>query len=133
MVGLTDVAAALGTYLVFAAFLTLTAHIAARNVMGDVRFDRAIYVGPATAAVSFLFLAVLGPRWFLPFVTVPAAVAVDLTMIRRSYAIDRRLGAYVTFIHFVVSVILGAVVGASLVLLTQSPTGTPSGALAVAF
>jgi hypothetical protein len=123
MVGLTDVAAALGTYLVFAAFLTLTAHVAARNVMGDVRFDRAIYVGPVTAAVSFLFLAVLGPRWFVPLITIPVAVAVDLTAIRRSYGIDRRLGVYVTFIHFVVSIILGTVVISSVVLLTQSPGG----------
>jgi hypothetical protein len=123
MVGLTDVAAVLGTYLVFAAFLTLTAHIAARNVMGDVRFDRAIYVGPVTAAVSFLFLAVLGPRRFVPLLAVPVAVAVDLTMIQRSYEIGRRLGAYVTFIHFVVTVILAAVIGSSLVLLTQSPEG----------
>jgi hypothetical protein len=128
MVGLTDVAAVLGTYLVFAAFLTLTAHVAARNVMGDVRFDRAIYVGPVTAAVSFLFLAVLGTRWFVPLVTLPVAVAVDLTMIRRSYDIDRRLGVYVAFIHFVVSVILATVIGASLVLLTQSPEA-PAGAV----
>jgi hypothetical protein len=123
MVGLTDVAAALGTYLVFAAFLTLTTHIAARNVMGDVRFDRAIYVGPVTAAVSFLFLAVLGPRWFVPLLAVPVAVVVDLTMIQRSYEIDRRLGAYVTFIHFVVSVLLATVIGSSVILLTQSPEG----------
>jgi hypothetical protein len=127
MVGVTDVVAAVGTYLVFAAFLTLTAHIAARNVMGDVRVDRALLVGPATAAVSFAFVAALGPRAWVPALAVPSAVAVDVAAIRRSYEVDWRLAGYVTLIHAVVTVLLGTVVISTVLLLTQGPSGTPPG------
>ncbi|MFC6772141.1 hypothetical protein ACFQDD_11550, partial [Halorubrum pallidum] len=42
----------LGTTLLFAAFLSLTAHLAARNVLGDVDPRRALYVGPLPAVIG---------------------------------------------------------------------------------
>jgi ABC-type sugar transport system permease subunit len=123
MVGLVDVAAVIGTYLVFTAFLSLTTHLAARNVLGDVHPDRSLQVGPFTAAVSFVFLLVLGTDWYVPLLAVPTAVAVDVTAIRRVYDLDWRLAVYVTFIHAVITVLLAAVIGAALSLLARSPPG----------
>jgi hypothetical protein len=106
-----------GTFLSLALFLSVTAHLAARNVLGDVRAALALTVGPGPAAV-----AVTGAALSLtPAATVPVAVAVDALLVRRAYGLDRRLVAYVTAIHAVVSVILGSVVVAGFLLLRTAP------------
>lgn len=107
MVSPVDVVAVVGTFLALAGFLSLTAFVAARNVLGDVPADRALLVGPLPALVSFVLQGIF------PLVTVALAVAVDLAVIRWVYEIEWREAAYVTFIHVVVSILLGvAVVGA---------------------
>ncbi len=108
MVDPVTVAGFVGTYLLLALFLAVTAHVAARNVLGEVRFDRALLVGPATAAVSVL------QQWVFPLVVVAVAVAVDALVIRHAYELETRLAAYVTLIHVVVSIILAVLLGALL-------------------
>ncbi|PSQ17118.1 hypothetical protein BRD00_08810 [Halobacteriales archaeon QS_8_69_26] len=117
MVDPVDAAAFLGTFLVLAGYLAVTAHVAARNVLGDVRADRALLVGPVPAAVSMVGQ---GLEVF-PLVVLAAAVIADLGAIRRSYDEDWRLSAYVTFIHVVFTTILSTVIGGLLILASGAP------------
>lgn len=109
--------AVIGTYLSLALFLSITAHVAARNVLGDVSVKQAFVVGPWPASVAFVFTAL---SW-------PAAVAVPLALLLDGLAIDRvyrggaRLSVYVTFIHAVVSVLLGAILVGTFLLLQSAP------------
>jgi len=111
-------AAVLGTVVLFALYLSLTAHLAARNVLGDVPARRALYVGPLPAAVG-----VVGTALSLPaLLTLPAALAVDAAAVHRVYGREPRLSASVTLIHFVVSVLLGIVLVGIAVLWASRPT-----------
>ena len=106
-----------GTFLSLALFLSVTAHVAARNVLGDVPVRLGLTVGPGPAAV-----AVVGAALSLPAAaTVPLAVALDALLVRRAYGLGRRLLAFVTLIHAVVSVILGAILVAGFFLLRTAP------------
>lgn len=106
-----------GTFLSLALFLSVTAHVAARNVLGDVPARLALTVGPGPAAV-----AVVGAALSVPAAaTVPLAVALDALLVRRAYGLGRRLLAFVTLIHAVVSVILGAILVAGFFLLRTAP------------
>jgi len=102
----TSVVAVAGTFAAFAVFLSVTAHVAARNVLGDVPIRNAVGVGPLPAAVAFVFTAL---SW-------PSAPAVALALLVAGLAIgflygrDAKLTAYITAIHAVVSVILGGIV-----------------------
>lgn len=108
----------LGTLALFALYLSLTAHLAARNVLGDVPARRALYVGPLPAAVG-----VAGTALSLPaLLTLPAALAVDAAVVHRVYDRERRLSAYVTLVHFVVSVLIGIVIVGIAVLWASRPT-----------
>ena len=114
---LADPAAVAGTVGLFALFLSATAHLAARNVLGDVAVRKAFAVGPLPAAI-----AVVGTAFDVPAaVSVAAALAVDGGLIRVVYGRDWRLSAYVTLIHVVVSIILGAVLFSLVSLLSTVP------------
>jgi hypothetical protein len=114
---LADPVAVAGTVGLFALFLSVTAHLAARNVLGDVAVRKAFGVGPLPAAI-----AVVGTAFEVPTaVTVAAALAADFGLIRVFYGRDWRLSAYVTFIHVVVSIILGAVLFSLLFLISSAP------------
>jgi hypothetical protein len=117
----TTVAAAVGTYLVFAAFLSVTVYIASRNVVGEVSLADALLVGPVPAAVSMVGVA-LG---VFPLVIVLAAVVADFGMVQRVYGLDRRTTASVVFVHGVVTVILMGVIGGILAILAQGPPEGP--------
>jgi hypothetical protein len=106
-----------GTVALFALFLSLTAHLAARNVLGDVSVRNAFLVGPLPAAIAVVAAAFELPS--LPAVGV--ALVVDALVIRYVYDLDRRLTAGVTLIHAVVSVILGAIVFSLYVLALSAP------------
>jgi hypothetical protein len=99
-----------GTFASFAIFLSITAHIAARNVLGDVPVRNAIVVGPVPAAVSILVATFAADNSAVIFVGVVTAILLDGVAIRALYDESTRLSAYITFIHFVVSVILGTIV-----------------------
>lgn len=110
--------AVLGTIVLFALFLSLTAHLAARNVLGDVDPRRALYVGPLPAVVG----VVGGAFGVTPAVTVPVALAVDAAMFRWSYETAPKLTALVTVIHAVVTILLSIVLGGIALLLATRPT-----------
>ncbi len=110
-------AAVLGTTVLFALFLSATAHIAARNVLGDVDPRRALYVGPLPAIVG-----IVGGAFALPaFATLPVALAIDAVMFRWSYDREPRIVGLMTLIHVVVTILLSVVVGGVLVLLATRP------------
>ncbi|MFB6155832.1 MAG: hypothetical protein ABEJ22_08045 [Haloferacaceae archaeon] len=113
----SDPVAVAGTVGLFAVFLSVTAHVAARNVLGDVRVRRALVVGPLPAAIAVAGTAFEVP----PLVNIAAALAVDFGAVRYAYGRDWRLSAYVTFIHVVVSVILGTILFALLFVISSMP------------
>lgn len=109
--------ALLGTLLLFALFLSVTAHLAARNVLGDVDPSVAVAVGPLPAAV-----AVFGVHVGLsPAILLPLALLVDWLGIRWAYDEEAGPAAYITLIHFVISVLLVIVFGGIMVLLASRP------------
>ncbi|MFW5939820.1 MAG: DUF7473 family protein [Halolamina sp.] len=107
----------LATYLAFAAFLSFTAFVAARNLLGDVSLRRHAIVGPPIAAIAFL----AATFEFSPFLAIAAALAIDAAAFRYLHDLDRRLLAGVVLIHFVVSVLLGAVLFGVVALLASAP------------
>jgi hypothetical protein len=116
-VGSATPLAVAGTAALFALFLSLTAHLAARNVLGDVPVRNAFVVGPLPAAIAVVAAALELPS--IPAVLV--AVAVDAALVRFVYDVDRRLTAGVTVVHAVVSVILGSVLFSLYVLVRSAP------------
>jgi len=118
----TTVVAVAGTALLFAGFLTVTVHVAARNVLGDVSVADAMLVGPVPAVMSMVGVGIGA----FPLLVALAAAAADFAAIERVYDLERRTAVYVTLIHAVVTVILMAVGGGLLALASQGPpAGTP--------
>ena len=107
----------LGTTVLLALFLCLTAHIAARNVLGDVDPRRALYVGPLPAVISVVGNAFDAPGALI----VLAALLVDGTMFWWSYEEPRRVVAMMTLIHGVVTTLLVGVLLLASVLLASIP------------
>lgn len=105
----------IGTYLGLALFLSITAHVAARNVLGDVPIARALPAGPVVALVPFLLQAG-GALLIIPF-----AVAADLLVVQMSYRLKWRTAAFVVFIHVVVTTLLAITLGALAMLLATRP------------
>ncbi|SEO57153.1 hypothetical protein SAMN04487948_103287 [Halogranum amylolyticum] len=106
-----------GTVGLFALFLSITAHIAARNVLGDVEVKKAFVVGPLPATIAVVSTA-FGLN---PFLAILTALVVDATAISLLYGRSRRLTAYVTAIHVVVSILLGTVLFGLAFLLASAP------------
>lgn len=124
MVGLTPLqldpsagtpVAYVGTFLVATLFYSVTLHIAARNVLGDVPVKLAFVVGPMLALVSLL-LQQYGPAVVLPVTLVADAVAINLV-----YRLDAKLTAFVSVIHYTVAVILGFTLYNLVALLSTAP------------
>lgn len=115
-VGPVAVAGTIGS---LALFLSLTAHIAARNVLGDVPPVNALGVGILPAVIASL------PRTIglSPYVAILLALLVDASAIKLLYGKEWKLTAYITLIHAVVSVILGAIVVSLVLLLMSAPGG----------
>jgi energy-converting hydrogenase Eha subunit E len=106
-----------GTFLLFSLFLSLTAFIAARNVLGDVPWRRYLLVGPPVAAIAFL-----GTAFDLnPVLVALAALLVDAGLLVRLHDVRPRLQAAVVFIHVIVTVLLGVVLGGLVLLLGTAP------------
>ncbi|XVH32927.1 DUF7473 family protein [Haloferacaceae archaeon DSL9] len=107
-----------GTLGSLAVFLSLTAHIAARNVLGDVGPSKALGVGLLPAVV-----AVLTVLFSLPAALgILVAVLLDGLAIHALYGQRPRLSAYITFIHIIVSILLGTVLIGTLLLVFSAPT-----------
>jgi hypothetical protein len=107
--------AVVGTFLVTAAFYALTAHVAARYVLGDVPVARAGAVGVVLAVVSFLL------QRRSAAVVIAVTVPVDFFLIRTLYRTDNRTTALITVVHYTVFVLLGLVVVNLVVLLGTAP------------
>jgi len=106
-----------GTYLLFSLFLSLTAFIASRNVLGDVPWRRYLLVGPPVAAIAFV-----GTAFDLnPVLVALAALLVDAGLLVRLHDVRPRLHAAIVFIHLVVTVLLGVVIGGLAILLGTAP------------
>ncbi len=101
----------------FALFLTITAHIAARNVLGDVPIRDAFLIGPLPAIIAVIVTAFslpsLGGLLF--------AIIGDVAVISKVYDQQIKLASYITLIHFVVSVILGTILYGVLALIGSFP------------
>ena len=107
----------LGTTVLLALFLSVTAHIAARNVIGDVDPRRALYVGPLPAVIS-----VVGNAFDAPAALVLlGALLVDGTVFWWSYEEPRRVVAAMTLIHAVVTTLLVGLLLLASVLLASMP------------
>lgn len=110
----TAVAGTVGSLILL---LSVTAHIAARNVLGDVTVWKAAGVGPAT-----------GPFALLPVafdvssaLAIGLAIVADVLAIKFLYGRRWRLTAYVTLIHVVVSILLGSIIVSLYLLLASAP------------
>lgn len=90
-----------GTFLLAALFYAITAHLAARYVIGSVPVVPAIGVGIVLAAVAFLL------RSFGPAPVIAASLTIDLVAIKRFYDLDWRPTMLVTVAHYALSAILG--------------------------
>ena len=112
----TPVAALVGTFLIAVLFYAVTAHLAARYVLGAVPVARALVVGVVPAAVSFA----LGS--FHPVYVIPIAAAADFFAIRAVYRLRYRTAGLVALAHYTVSAILGITIYNLVALLGTAPT-----------
>ncbi len=109
--------AVLGTVSLLALFLAATAHLAARNVLGDVPVSKALAVGigPALVSVGTELLSIPGGLGVL------FALGVDATAIHLLYGQPRRTTAYITLIHAIITILLGSVLVGGLIVLASLP------------
>ena len=105
----------LGTFLLAAGAYALTAHIAARNVLGDVPLRRAAVIGLVLAVI----VVALQQYGLIAFAV---AIAVDFALIRYVYRLRLRTTGLVTLIHVVVSILLLFVVLSAYRLIGTAPT-----------
>lgn len=91
----------LGTFLLAAAFYAVTAHIAARYVLGSVPVRRAVIVGTVPAALGLLL------QQYGPALVIVVSLLADYVAIRFTYRLSLRLAAAVSVVHYTVSAILG--------------------------
>ena len=110
----TAVAGTVGSLILL---LSVTAHVAARNVLGDVPIWKAVGIGPVTAPFAIL------PETFgvEPALAIGLAIGADVLAIKYLYGRRWRLTAYVTLIHVVVSVLLGSIIVSLFLLLASAP------------
>ncbi len=105
-----------GTFVLLSGLFALTAHIAARYVLGTVPVWRAGLVGPVPAAIT------LGLQQSPTIVMILLGVAGDFIAIWTVYRVRLREVALITGVHYTVSVILSITV-ASLIALLSSGLG----------
>lgn len=110
------VIAIVGTFLLTVFFYAVTAHIAARYVLGDVPVSRALAVGVVPAVVSFLL------QQYGPAVSILVAAGADLVAIQAIYRLKYRTAAIVALVHYTVAAILGITIFNLVRLLSTAPT-----------
>lgn len=109
--------AVLGTVGLLALFLSLTAHLAARNVIGDVDPIKALGVGVVPAVVSLATQLLNLPSG----IGVAVALLLDGVAIHYLYDQPRRISIYTTAIHVIITIILGVVIGGIIILVGTTP------------
>ncbi|UPW01469.1 hypothetical protein M0R88_05030 [Halorussus gelatinilyticus] len=110
------VVALIGTFLLAVLFYGVTAHIAARYVLGDVPILRAFVVGLVPALISFALQA------YGPLVVILVSATADFFAIRGVYRLRLRTAGLVTLVHYTVSAIAGITVLNIVRLLSTAPT-----------
>ncbi|WP_135827638.1 DUF7473 family protein [Halorussus halobius] len=112
----TPIVALVGTFLLAVLFYGVTAHIAARYVLGDVPLSRAFAVGLVPAIISFALQA------YGPAVVIALSGAADLFAIKAAYRLKYRTTAVVTLTHYTVSALVGITIFNLVRLLATAPT-----------
>ncbi|MFC7114124.1 hypothetical protein ACFQH2_02860 [Natronoarchaeum sp. GCM10025703] len=106
--------AVLGTLLIVTVFYGITAHLAARFVLGDVRIEHGLMVGAVPAVLIVVGVQLLGGGPEVLLVIIAALVA-DYFAIKRLYDTDRRFAGAITISHFAISILLGSVLTSLLI------------------
>ncbi|MFC4550339.1 MULTISPECIES: DUF7473 family protein [Halorussus] len=113
---MVSVTALVGTFVLAVLFYGVTAHIAARYVLGEVPISRAFVVGVVPAIISFALQA------YHPAVVIPLAVVADFFAVRGVYRLKYLTSGLVTAAHFTVSALLGIAIYNLVALLSTAPT-----------
>ena len=113
MVALT---ALLGTFLLAVLFYGVTAHIAARYVLGSVPISRAFLVGLVPAVISFAL------QRYDPIVVILIAGAADFFAIRAVYRLKFKTTTLVTLVHYTLGALFGITILNLVRLLGTAPT-----------
>ncbi|WP_135824736.1 DUF7473 family protein [Halorussus ruber] len=111
------IVALVGTFLLAVLFYSVTAHIAARYVLGDVPITRAFLVGVVPAVISFALEAYQNPA-----VIIAIALAADFFAIRAVYRLRYRTAGVVALAHYTVSALFGITIFNLVRLLGTAPT-----------
>lgn len=107
----------LGTVGLFGLFLAVTAHLAARNVLGDVSPTKALSVGVGPATVGIVTVLLSIPSG----IGVIVALVVDGVAIHYLYDQPRRTSLRIMVVHAIVTVLLGTVLFGGLILAASIP------------
>ena len=107
--------AIVGTFLMTLVFYSITAHVAARYVLGDVPIKLAFVVGLVPALISFLLQQYGG------VVVILFAAAADLVAIQAVYRLKYRTAGMVAVVHYTVAVLLGLAIFNLVRLLATAP------------
>ncbi|MFC6731379.1 MULTISPECIES: hypothetical protein [unclassified Haladaptatus] len=105
-----------GTFVLGALFYALTAHIAARYVLGDVPPTRALMVGPVPALVTILL------QQYPVAVMLLMGFIADFLAIRFIYRVRLKTGGLIAVVHYTVTVLLALVLANLVALLGTAPT-----------
>ncbi|WP_435176920.1 DUF7473 family protein [Halorussus sp. AFM4] len=109
------VVALVGTFLLAVVFYAVTAHLAARYVLGDVPVKRALAVGVVPAIISFALQA------YGPAVVIALSASADFFVIRAVYRLKYRTAAVVALAHYTVAALVGITIFNLVRLLSTAP------------
>jgi len=104
-----------GTFVVSVLFFSLTAHVAARYVLGDVPIRRALLVGLVPALTTTVLIR------YPPIVIIALTVVCDFLAIQTVYRLAYRTTALVTGAHFTLTVLTSLVVAYALAIFSTAP------------
>ncbi|MFC4450832.1 DUF7473 family protein [Halorussus aquaticus] len=110
------IVALVGTFLLAVLFYGVTAHIAARYVLGDVPIPRALAVGVVPAIIAFALQA------YHPGVIILVSATADFFAIRAVYRLKYKTAGVVAAAHYTVSVIAAVTIFNLVRLLGTAPT-----------
>ena len=105
-----------GTFLLAVLFYGVTAHVAARYVLGDVPVVRAFAVGVVPAAISFALQA------YGPAVVILVSASAAFFAIRAVYRLKYKTAGVVALAHYTVSALAGITIFNLVRLLGTAPT-----------
>lgn len=112
----TTLVALVGTFLLAVLFYGVTAHVAARYVLGDVPLARAFAVGLVPAVIAFALQA------YGPALVIAVSAAADFFAIKAVYRLRYRTTVVVTLAHYTVSALVGITIFNLVRLLATAPT-----------